>query len=67
MEKRERPPIDPETKKHIDALIAFKGGGHNEDRVADITTGLTDGAKDCLIRQSQVINTKNRPVYGDTG
>ena len=36
MEKRERPPIDPETKKHIDELIAFKGGGHNEDLVADI-------------------------------
>ena len=36
MEKYERPPVDPELKRRIDDLIAFKGGGHNEDLVGDI-------------------------------
>src|SRR5882757_5604521 len=36
MEKRDRPPIDPELKRRIDDLIAFKGGGENPDLVADI-------------------------------
>jgi uncharacterized protein (TIGR00730 family) len=35
MEKFEKPPVDPELKRRIDDLIAFKGGGHNEDLVAD--------------------------------
>ena len=34
--KPERPPVDPELKRRIDELIAFKGGGHNEEAVADI-------------------------------
>lgn len=36
MEKYERPPVDPGLKRRIDELIAFKGGGHNEDLVSDI-------------------------------
>jgi uncharacterized protein (TIGR00730 family) len=36
MEKYERAPVDPELKRHIDDLIAFKGGGANEDLVADL-------------------------------
>ena len=28
--------IDPQLKIHIDELIKFKGGGHNENEVADI-------------------------------
>lgn len=34
--KLEKPPVDPELKRRIDELIAFKGGGHNPDAVADI-------------------------------
>jgi hypothetical protein len=34
--KQERPPVDPELKCRIDELIAFKGGGYNEDAVGDI-------------------------------
>src|ERR1043166_543421 len=36
MEKREKPPIDPELKRRIDDLIAYKGGGHNPDLVGDV-------------------------------
>ncbi|MEI9864965.1 MAG: LOG family protein [Limisphaerales bacterium] len=31
-----KPVIDPQLKLHIDELIKFKGGGHNENEVADI-------------------------------
>jgi len=36
MKKAERPATDPELKRRIQALIAYKGGGHNEESVADI-------------------------------
>jgi uncharacterized protein (TIGR00730 family) len=36
MEKRERPPVDPELKRRIRDLIAYKGAGHNPDLVEDI-------------------------------
>src|SRR6266540_4245811 len=36
MEKFEKPHVDPELKRRIDELIAFKGGGHNEELIADI-------------------------------
>jgi uncharacterized protein (TIGR00730 family) len=36
MEKLDRPSVDPELKRRIQELIAYKGGGHNEDLVADI-------------------------------
>ncbi len=36
MEKPQKPPTDPELKRRIQELIANKGGGHNEDLVADI-------------------------------
>jgi len=36
MEKRERPPADPELRRRIQDLIAYKGGGHNPDLVEDI-------------------------------
>jgi uncharacterized protein (TIGR00730 family) len=32
----EKPPVDPELKRRIQELIAFKGGGHNPDLVEDI-------------------------------
>jgi uncharacterized protein (TIGR00730 family) len=34
--KQEKSPVDPELKRRIDELIAFKGGGHNPEAVADI-------------------------------
>jgi len=36
MERHDKPPVDPELKRRIDDIIAFKGGGFNEDLVADI-------------------------------
>lgn len=36
MIKLEKPPADPELKRRIQELIAYKGGGHNPDLVEDI-------------------------------
>jgi uncharacterized protein (TIGR00730 family) len=36
MKKVEKAPVDSELKRRIEELIAHKGGGHNEDSVADI-------------------------------
>src|SRR5438034_11026994 len=36
MQNWEKPPADPELKRRIQELIAYKGGGHNPDLVADI-------------------------------
>ena len=36
MKRTEKIPMEPVLKSHIDALIKFKGGGHNEPEVADI-------------------------------
>ena len=36
MERQEKPPVDAELKRRIQDLIAYKGGGHNPELVADI-------------------------------
>ena len=36
MDKRDRPAVDPELKRRIEELIAYKGGGHNADLVGDL-------------------------------
>src|SRR5438552_14471920 len=36
MEKRDKPAVDPELKRRIDDLIAYKGGGHNTDLIGDV-------------------------------
>jgi uncharacterized protein (TIGR00730 family) len=36
MDRLERPAADPELRRRIDELIAFKGGGHNQDLIGDI-------------------------------
>src|SRR4051794_37277787 len=36
MRKTERPASDPELRRRIEDLIAYKGGGYNEQYVADI-------------------------------
>jgi uncharacterized protein (TIGR00730 family) len=35
-QKTERAPVDPELRRRVQELIAYKGGGHNEEAVADI-------------------------------
>ncbi len=34
--RAERPPVDPELRRRVEELIAYKGGGCNEENVADI-------------------------------
>src|SRR6266571_6191439 len=36
MEKRDKPAVDPELKRRIDDLVAYKGGGHNADLIEDV-------------------------------
>lgn len=36
MAKTEKPPVDPELKRRIMDFIQYKGGGYNEENVADI-------------------------------
>src|SRR5881409_1716683 len=36
VEKRDKPAVDPELKRRIDDLIAYKGGGHNSDLIEDV-------------------------------
>jgi uncharacterized protein (TIGR00730 family) len=36
MNKIEKPPMDPELKQRIQSLIDYKGGGYNQESVADI-------------------------------
>ena len=36
MSRLEKPPTDPELRRRIQELIAYGGGGHNEENVADI-------------------------------
>jgi len=45
-QKQDKPPVDPELKRRIDELIAFKGGGHNPDAVADIIENALKLLKD---------------------
>src|SRR5437016_663379 len=36
MIKTEKPPVDPELRRRVQELIDFKGGGFNQESVADI-------------------------------
>jgi hypothetical protein len=36
MTKTEKPPLDPELRRRIEELIEYKGGGFNQENVADI-------------------------------
>jgi uncharacterized protein (TIGR00730 family) len=36
MSRLEKPPVDPELRRRVQDLIAYSGGGHNEENVADI-------------------------------
>jgi uncharacterized protein (TIGR00730 family) len=46
MLKTERPPIDPELKRRIEDLINYKGGGANQESVADIIENALKLLKD---------------------
>jgi uncharacterized protein (TIGR00730 family) len=46
MIKTEKPPMDPELKRRIDELIEYKGGGYNEENVADIIENALKLLKD---------------------
>ncbi len=46
MLKIEKPPVDPELKRRIAELIEFKGGGYNEENVADIIENALKLLKD---------------------
>ncbi len=46
MIKTEKAPMDPELKRRIDELISYKGGGYNEENVADIIDNALKLLKD---------------------
>ncbi len=46
MRKAAKPPTDPELKQRIQDLIDYKGGGHNEENVADIIENALKLLKD---------------------
>jgi hypothetical protein len=46
MKKAARPATDPELKRRIQALIDYKGGGYNEESVADIVENALKLLKD---------------------
>lgn len=63
MIRTERPPTDPELKRRIEELIAYKGGGYNQDAVEDIIENALKLLKD--VRDSgdvRVIQTAIREL-----
>lgn len=63
MTRNEKPPVDPELQKRIRELIAFKGGGANEDNVADIIENALKLLKDVEDRGDvRVIQTAVREL-----
>lgn len=46
MAKVDKPPADPELRQRIEDLIRFKGGGYNEENVADIIENALKLLKD---------------------
>src|SRR3954465_8970363 len=63
MQKPERPPQDPELRRRVQELIAYKGGGYNEDLVADIVENGLKLLKDVEARGDvRVIQTALREL-----
>src|SRR5881394_530899 len=63
MQKPERPPQDPELRRRVQELIAYKGGGFNEDLVADIVENGLKLLKDVEARGDvRVIQTAIREL-----
>jgi len=63
LENMEKLPVDPELKRHIRDLIAYKGHGHNEDLVEDIIENALKLLKDVEHRGDiRVIQTAIREL-----
>ncbi len=63
MDKSEKPPGDPELKRRVLDLIAYKGGGHNPDLVADIIENALKLLTDVTVRgDTRVIQTAVREL-----
>jgi uncharacterized protein (TIGR00730 family) len=59
----EKPPVDPELKRRIQELIAYKGGGHNQDLVEDVIENALKLLKDVVHRGDvRVIQTAVREL-----
>jgi uncharacterized protein (TIGR00730 family) len=63
MQRPEKPPPDPELRKRVQELISYKGGGHNEDLVADVIENALKLLKDVEARGDvRVIQTAVREL-----
>src|SRR5712691_11907940 len=63
MQNLERAPADLELKRRIHELIAFKGGGHNPDLVADVIENALKLLTDVAPRgDARVIQTAVREL-----
>ncbi len=63
MSRPEKPPADPELRRRIQELISYKGGGHNEENVADIIENALKMLKDVEDRGDvRVIQTAVREM-----
>jgi uncharacterized protein (TIGR00730 family) len=63
MDRTERPPQDPELRRRIAELIAYKGGGHNPDLVTDVIENALKLLKDVEHRGDvKVIQTAVREL-----
>lgn len=63
MDRTERPPQDPELRRRIADLIAYKGGGHNPDLVTDVIENALKLLKDVEHRGDvKVIQTAVREL-----
>jgi hypothetical protein len=63
MDKWEKPPGDPELRRRVQDLIAYKGGGHNSDLVADIIENALKLLTDVTARgDARVIQTAVREL-----
>jgi uncharacterized protein (TIGR00730 family) len=67
MIKADKPPVDPELKRRIQELIAYKGGGYNPDAVEDIIENalklLTDVKDSGDVRVIQTANKELRYAF----
>ena len=63
MDRQDKPPGDPELKRRIQDLIAYKGGGNNPDLVADIIENSLKLLTDVSVRGDvRVIQTAVREL-----
>ncbi len=63
MEKTKRPAQDPELRRRVEDLIRYKGGGHNEEIVADVVENALKMLSDVRSRgDARVIQTAMREL-----